>query len=293
MGEHGKALAEPRTPLQQLCRDLADAAMSVTHHDIGLHETEAVSEVQSMERKFRRLIRSYEAAKASKRRVSSAPPAPVSGPAVQEGHLWTASVYGPSEAEAIRMRDAVVANQAAPVIGSGALREAVARIIDPDAWRSYDKHERLWKVEPSLAKADAILALTPPAPALPAELVELAEKAKDLAASDHDRGCAGRCYSCSCGYDDRVSGLLEDLAKARSLIASQAGGLGEDWRDKDEARGEALQFIADLDDPASHAEMITLMALHGLGHKLLDADAAKVRAAIVGWEIARDAEFGG
>jgi hypothetical protein len=131
--------------------------------------------------------------------MSSAPPAPVAGPAVEEGHLWTASVYAPDEAEAIRMRDAVVANQAAP--------------------------------------------------ALPAELVELAEKATEgpwRVQGDEmrhvfaDAGCVGTAgsYACKSGTDEERRPFIElaqrdarFIAEAvnyvRSLIASQAGGGAE------------------------------------------------------------------
>jgi hypothetical protein len=30
---------------------------------------------------------------------------------------------------------------------------------------------------------------------------------------DHERGCQGRCYTCTCGYDDRTVDLITTLAK--------------------------------------------------------------------------------
>jgi hypothetical protein len=110
--------------------------------------------------------------------TAAAPPAPVAGPAVKEGHLWTASVYAPDKAEAIRMRDAVVANQGAPVIGSGEVREAVARrfgvaLYDTRIGHAEPRGSEVWgELEPTkradcYAHADAVLAaLTPPALAL-------------------------------------------------------------------------------------------------------------------------------
>jgi hypothetical protein len=32
--------------------------------------------------------------------------------------------------------------------------------------------------------------------------------------TDHERGCQGREYTCTCGYDDRRDALIETLVKA-------------------------------------------------------------------------------
>lgn len=166
----------------------------------------------------------------------AAPPAPapvigelVAGPVVKEGYLWAAVVqnkagdtvhvvYAPDEAEAIRLRDTVVATQTAPVIGEleARLRNQIERTIatggrdpiDPndveallelrcpapvigsgegrEAMARRDNFARTIAQHVSVAfvdgrhvplvdgieaAADAIAALTPPAPAVPAELV--------------------------------------------------------------------------------------------------------------------------
>jgi hypothetical protein len=46
-------------------------------------------------------------------------------------------------------------------------REAVARIVDPEAWANWDVYRADWTIRPSIAKADVILALAnspPPHP---------------------------------------------------------------------------------------------------------------------------------
>jgi hypothetical protein len=50
-------LREPKGPFQQTIRRLADAAMSVTHHDAAAHEPGYIHEVQAMERRFSAILR--------------------------------------------------------------------------------------------------------------------------------------------------------------------------------------------------------------------------------------------
>ncbi len=54
-----ESLSTPRTPFAETLRRLADAAMSVTHHDAATDEPGYIHEVQIMENKFRRILRSY------------------------------------------------------------------------------------------------------------------------------------------------------------------------------------------------------------------------------------------
>lgn len=51
------ALRTPRGWFQETIRTLADAAMTVTHHDIGETEPEYVSEMQQLERRFTNILR--------------------------------------------------------------------------------------------------------------------------------------------------------------------------------------------------------------------------------------------
>lgn len=53
----GDTLREPKGFFQVTVRRLAEAAMSVTHHDIDYAEPEAISEIQAMERLFTSILR--------------------------------------------------------------------------------------------------------------------------------------------------------------------------------------------------------------------------------------------
>lgn len=61
-------LPEPITLLDEAVRKLAEAAMSVTHHDIDSSEPEAIHEILAMERKFRPVLRRYATKKARRER---------------------------------------------------------------------------------------------------------------------------------------------------------------------------------------------------------------------------------
>ena len=56
--DRGK-LKEPETKFRQLLRDLACAAMSVTHHDASDDEPGYRHEVEAMERRFRAILNHY------------------------------------------------------------------------------------------------------------------------------------------------------------------------------------------------------------------------------------------
>jgi len=50
-------LREPKGRFQENVRRLAEAAMSVTHHDINADAPEYISEMQSLERKFTAILK--------------------------------------------------------------------------------------------------------------------------------------------------------------------------------------------------------------------------------------------
>lgn len=52
-------LEEPRSDFQRLIRELAEDAMSVTHHDAAESEPGYIHEVQAMERRFRKRLASF------------------------------------------------------------------------------------------------------------------------------------------------------------------------------------------------------------------------------------------
>lgn len=41
---------------------------------------------------------------------------------------------------------------------------------------------------------------------------DIVERLREYASDDHERLCEGRCYSCSCGYDDKRDPLLVQAA---------------------------------------------------------------------------------
>ena len=41
---------------------------------------------------------------------------------------------------------------------------------------------------------------------------DIVERLREYADDDHERGCAGRCYDCSCGYDGKRDPLLKEAA---------------------------------------------------------------------------------
>ena len=53
-----------------------------------------------------------------------------------------------------------------------------------------------------------------------------AHRMLDLANDDHRRGCEGRTYTCSCGYDARVDAALRDGASdLTNLLAARSEAL--------------------------------------------------------------------
>jgi hypothetical protein len=43
-------------------------------------------------------------------------------------------------------------------------------------------------------------------------MTDIVERLREYASTDHKRGCEGRCYSCTCGYDDERDHLLVETA---------------------------------------------------------------------------------
>lgn len=53
----GEGLREPKNSFQCTIRKLAEAAMSVTHHDAADYEPGYIHEVRAMEKKFSRILK--------------------------------------------------------------------------------------------------------------------------------------------------------------------------------------------------------------------------------------------
>ena len=43
-------------------------------------------------------------------------------------------------------------------------------------------------------------------------MADIVERLRGYASDDHERGCQGRYYTCSCGYDDKRDPLLTEAA---------------------------------------------------------------------------------
>lgn len=59
---------------------------------------------------------------------------------------------------------------------------------------------------------------------------------------DHDRGCMGRCYSCSCGYDDRKDKLATTAAAALERLSAERASVLEECAKI--AEEQAQQFLS-------------------------------------------------
>lgn len=68
--------------------------------------------------------------------------------------------------------------------------------------------------------------MTETSPPTPVPIEGLVERLKRVDEEDHIRGCQGRAYDCSCGYDDLV---LIAASDARAALTQMAG----DLRDRD------------------------------------------------------------
>jgi hypothetical protein len=54
-----------------------------------------------------------------------------------------------------------------------------------------------------------------------ADVADLVKRLTDYAVSDHSRGCQGRCYECTCGYDAKRDPLLDEAAAMLTLLQAQ------------------------------------------------------------------------
>ncbi len=61
-------------------------------------------------------------------------------------------------------------------------------------------------------------------------MTDIVERLHYYAATDHERGCQGRCYSCECGYDDKRDPLLIEAADEIVRLRKQAAKQDDDRR---------------------------------------------------------------
>jgi hypothetical protein len=53
------------------------------------------------------------------------------------------------------------------------------------------------------------------------DVADLVKRLTDYAVSDHSRGCQGRCYECTCGYDAKRDPLLDEAVDMLTLLQAQ------------------------------------------------------------------------
>lgn len=77
---------------------------------------------------------------------------------------------------------------------------------------------------------------------------------RGLLADDHERGCEGRCYSCSCGYDAAVEQGMKDAAdeldRLHADLSEERHAHNKTQFDLAQARKERALIVAWLRDGA-------------------------------------------
>lgn len=54
-----------------------------------------------------------------------------------------------------------------------------------------------------------------------ADLGELTARLRGIATTDHERGCDGRCYACSCGWDEENAEIATQAANAIETLSAR------------------------------------------------------------------------
>lgn len=66
---------------------------------------------------------------------------------------------------------------------------------------------------------------------------DIVERLREYTQDDHERGCAGRCYDCSCGYDDKRDPLMleaaDEIEKLRAALRDLLRLVDEDTEEDD------------------------------------------------------------
>lgn len=111
------------------------------------------------------------------------------------------------------------------------VREDIFALIERDRKRWLDNIavcELLAKAREQLAAHNAPSDAARPQsgePDVPAEVGELVERLRGIATTDHERGCEGRCYSCTCGWDAANDKLGPEAATALEALSRKVEGL--------------------------------------------------------------------
>ena len=56
-------------------------------------------------------------------------------------------------------------------------------------------------------------------------MTDIVERLRVYATDDHERGCQGRCYDCSCGYDNKRDPLLDEAADTITRLRAEVSEL--------------------------------------------------------------------
>jgi hypothetical protein len=65
-------------------------------------------------------------------------------------------------------------------------------------------------------------------------MTDIVKRLREYASDDHERGCQGRYYDCTCGYDDKRDPLLDEAATRIAQL--------EEEGDKARARGDRMRM---------------------------------------------------
>ena len=72
-------------------------------------------------------------------------------------------------------------------------------------------------------------------------MTDIVERLRDYVLDDHERGCQGRCYDCSCGYDGKRDPLMGEAA---AEIERLRAGIGDTLLEREDARAEVERLRA-------------------------------------------------
>ena len=72
-------------------------------------------------------------------------------------------------------------------------------------------------------------------------MTNIVERLRDYVLDDHERGCQGRCYDCSCGYDGKRDPLMGEAAVE---IERLRAGIGEMLLEREDAKAEVERLRA-------------------------------------------------
>jgi hypothetical protein len=85
---------------------------------------------------------------------------------------------------------------------------------------------------------------------------DIVERLLNYSKDDHERGCAGRCYDCSCGYDDKRDPLMVEAADEITRLRARVAELEEAL--KRIGQYDYPRVPSEYEDECTHEVNITL-----------------------------------